>query len=62
MIKPAKCRFGFKRDDVVITPLRRRARLKHYRIDEHWDARYLAALDDSEQEATILDPRMLSYA
>ena len=60
-IRQPKCKHGFRAGDIVWTPLRRRAQLTRYRMDEHWDARYLAAIDGSKQDETILDPKLIKH-
>jgi hypothetical protein len=60
---PPKDGNGFRPGDVVWTPLRRRAVLTRFREqDLKWDAHYIAAIDGSETEATVLDPRFLTPA
>lgn len=57
-----KCRQGFRKGDVVWTPLRRRAVLTKYRADERWDARYVNAIDGQMAEETVLVPASLTHA
>lgn len=60
---PTKCRFGFRPQDVVWTPLRRRAILTRYREpDQRWDAKYIAAATGETTEDTVLDPQFLRHA
>lgn len=53
-----RCRYGFKRNDIVLTPTHRRATLTHYRNDELWDATYL---DDpyAHSNTTVLNPKYM---
>lgn len=60
---PPRCKQQFRKDDVVWTPLRRRAVLQRYNADsERWSARYVNAIDGQMAEETILDPRYLTHA
>jgi len=50
--------FGFRAEQIVWTPLRRRAVLRRYREDEgKWDADYIQAIDGKAIEPTLLNPK-----
>lgn len=48
---------GFRRGDIVWTPLRRKAALTEYRDDGRWDAKYEG--ENCINGRTILDPKYL---
>ena len=58
-----KCRYGFRKGDVVLTPLRRRAVLTMYHDgSEKWSGRYVNAIDGQMAEETIISACLLTHA
>ena len=66
MVKPVgynqngelRCRYGFKKDDIVNTPLGRRAKLVFLRSDERWDALYQDTY--IHLAGTVLNPKLIT--
>ena len=54
-----RCKYGYKRDDIVITPTRRRAKLTKLRSDDMWDAVYLDAPQFQSADQVTLNPKFL---
>jgi hypothetical protein len=57
-----RCRFGFRPNEVVTTPARRRAVLIRLRQDSFWDARYVQTIDGNLGDEVVLHPEFLKRA